>query len=182
MGVLRGCRSSSHPVLTRGYMSQRCPRPRTCGCYCEDDGWSAAACQLDDPSLECADRQGYRPEMVLFEVEAELSPPENASYGQISKIVDELIVALDIRSGAFCLHEYGLIMAGFTLDAVSYRQALRQGVDRIASAARTVRISEEPVTLRILRRSTAESRSSERAAIECTCNCHDEESRMGTSM
>lgn len=105
--------------------------------------------------------------VILFEVEAEMS-----LTGEGRKQIHTFCEALGVASGSFGTNAWGYLLAMFTIDAVSHRQAVWRAMEMITAAARAAQMPEEPKTFKLYRRSEAEYRSQEVGPQECTCACH----------
>ncbi|WP_162834324.1 hypothetical protein [Amycolatopsis circi] len=108
--------------------------------------------------------------MAVFEVEVEmmLESPTPHQMGVFGR-------ALDIASGVLAESDWGLLVASFSVAAVSYRQAVWRALEKVGNGARALGISEEPVSLTVMGTDDYFRRLSERINGEPACPVlHDE--------
>lgn len=107
--------------------------------------------------------------MRLFEVEVEIAAhstdrPSDAIFEQ----------ALDIVSGTLGEGDWGLHV-GFTVGAVSYRQAVWRALEKVTNGARALGVSKKPVSLTVMTKDDHFRRLSERINEHPACPVgHDE--------
>lgn len=108
--------------------------------------------------------------MRLFEVDVEM-----ALRHPTSRQMYAFERAMNIASGVFAANDECMFVFSFTVGADSYRDAVLDGLDRVAAGARAIAVSEEPVSFKVMERDEYFRRLKEQIDNEPSCPIDEDE-------